>query len=98
VVNVAYADPGKDSYVSVSGRADVADDPARKEQLWSKFAQAWFPAGPQDPDLALLRIRIEQADYWDVKESKPTQLFKMAKAAMTGHPPTGLGEHGTVRK
>lgn len=97
VVNIAYADPGKDSYVSVSGNADVADDPARKKQLWSKFAEAWFPGGPQDPDLALIRIRIDQADYWDVKESKATQLFKMAKAAMTGHPPTGLGERGTVR-
>ncbi|MEP7141150.1 MAG: general stress protein, partial [Caldimonas sp.] len=35
--------------------------------------------------------------YWDVKESKIVQLLTMAKAAVTGKPPTGLGEHGEVR-
>lgn len=97
-VNVAYAHPGKDSYVSVSGHAEVSDDMGLKKQLWSKFAQAWFPGGPEDPDLALVRVRITQADYWDVTESKPTQLFKMAKAAMTGERPTSMGDHGTVNK
>ena len=97
-VNIAYAHPGKDSYVSVSGHADVSEDMGLKKQLWSKFAQAWFPGGPDDPKLALVRVRITQADYWDVKESKPTQLFKMAKAAMTGEQPTGMGDHGTMKK
>jgi general stress protein 26 len=96
-VNVAYADPGKDAYVSVSGQAEVVDDPVRKRQLWSKFAQAWFPGGPEDPDLALVRVRMTQADYWDVKESKPVQLFKMAKAVVTGTRPEGMGERGSVQ-
>lgn len=96
-VNVAYADTDKDSYVSVSGKARVVEDRARAEQLWSKMAEAWFPGGPTDPDLALVRVDIVHADYWDVKENKLTQLFKMAKAAVTGNPPTDMGEHGSVR-
>jgi general stress protein 26 len=96
-VNVAYADPGKDSYVSVSGQATVVDDPALKRQLWSTFSQAWFPGGPEDPELALVRVSMTQADYWDVKESKPVQLFKMAKAALTGTRPSGMGERGSVQ-
>lgn len=96
-VNVVYADPGSDAYVSVSGNAAVVDDLAKKEKLWSKLAEAWFPQGPADPDLALVQVRITHADYWDVKESKLVQLFKMAKAAMTGKPPSTLGEHAEVR-
>jgi general stress protein 26 len=96
VVNVAYADPGRDAYVSVSGEAAVVEDPAKKEQLWSKLAEAWFPGGAGDPDLALVEVRIEDAEYWDVKESKVTQLFKMARAAVVSDPPTGMGEHGEV--
>ena len=96
VVNVAYADPGRDAYVSVSGKAAVVDDRARKEQLWSKLAEAWFPDGADDPDLALVEVRIEDAEYWDVKESKVTQLFKMARAAVVSDPPSGMGEHGEV--
>lgn len=96
-VNVVYADPGSDAYVSVSGNAAVVDDPVKKEKLWSKLAEAWFPQGPTDPDLALVQVRITHADYWDVKESKLVQLFKMAKAAVTGKPPSTLGEHAEVR-
>ena len=97
VVNVAYADPGRDAYVSVGGEARVVDDRAKKEQLWSKLAEAWFPDGVDDPELALVEVRIDHAEYWDVKESKPTQLFKMMTAAFTDTTPSGMGEHGEVR-
>lgn len=96
-VNVVYADPGQDSYVSVSGTAAVVENAGKKEQLWSKLDEAWFPGGSNDPDLALVQVKITHANYWDVKDSKIVQLFKMAKAAMTGKPPTDLGEHGVVR-
>jgi general stress protein 26 len=97
VVNVAYADPGRDAYVSISGEAAVVEDRGKKEQLWSKLAEAWFPGGAGDPDLALVEVRIEDAEYWDVKESKVTQLYKMARAAVVSDPPTGMGEHGEVQ-
>ena len=96
-VNVAYADVGADSYVSVSGNATVVEDLAKKRQLWSKMAQAWFPGGAEDPDLALVQVKISHADYWDVKENKLVQLMKIAHAAITGKPPAGMGEHGEVR-
>jgi general stress protein 26 len=96
-VNVAYADVGADSYVSVAGRAAVVEDLEKKRQLWSKMAQAWFPGGAEDADLALVQVKITHADYWDVKENKLVQLFKMAQAAVTGKPPSGMGEHGEVR-
>lgn len=96
-VNVVYANPSKDTYVSVSGTAAVVEDMAKKEQLWSKMAQAWFPGGAGDPDLALVEVKIIHANYWDVKESKIVQLFEMAKAVVTGKPPTQMGEHGEVR-
>ena len=92
-VNVSYADPGDDSYVSVSGAAAIVENTAKKEALFTTFAKAWFPGGPTDPDLALLEVAIEHAEYWDVKESKMMQLAKMAKAAMTGEPPKNMGEH-----
>lgn len=96
-VNVAYADTGKDSYVSVSGTASVVEDTAKKQQLWTTASEAWFPGGVNDPDLALVCVRIIHANYWDVKESKLTQLYEMAKAAVTGKPPTDLGEHAEIR-
>ena len=92
-VNVAYAHPGDDRYVSVSGQAMIVEDQTKKDYLFTSFAKAWFPGGATDPDLALLQVNIGHAEYWDVKESKMVQLAKMAKAAITGEPPEKMGEH-----
>ena len=92
-VNVAYAHPGDDRYVSVSGHTTIVEDQTKKDYLFTSFAKAWFPGGATDPDLALLQVNIGHAEYWDVKESKMMQLAKMAKAAMTGEPTKKLGEH-----
>ena len=96
-VNVAYADTDNDRYVSIEGRAELVDDRAQAETLWSMAAKAWFPGGPGDPDLQLLRIQIHHAEYWDVKQSKVVQLFKLARAAASGKRPRGLGERHEVR-
>jgi len=96
-VNVVYADPNRDSYVSVTGTAAVVGDMTKKQKLWSKLAEAYFPEGVNDPDLALVQVKIIHASYWDVKESKLVQLYHMAKAVFTGKPPTGMGEHAEIR-
>lgn len=96
-VNVAYADPDSDTYVSVAGTARFSDDKATRERLWTPMAQAWFPGGANDPDVALLEVKISHAEFWNVKDSKITQLFKMAKAAVTGETPKHMGEHKEVK-
>jgi len=92
-VNVAYANTDADSYVSVTGRATIQEDQARKESLFNSAAKAWFPGGAADPNLGLLAVEIVGAEYWDVKESKMVQLLKMARAAIGGDQPPSLGEH-----
>ena len=96
VINIAYADPGDDRYVSISATAVVVENLAMKQRLWSKVAAAWFPGGAADPDLALVQARIQHAGYWDSDQSKIVQLFHIAKAAVTGQPPK-LGEHAQIR-
>lgn len=95
-VAVIYADPGKDSYVSVSGDASVVESKAKAQELWNTFADAWFPGGVDDPDLALVSVKIEHAHFWDVSENKIVQIYKMAKSAINGTPPD-IGREGEVR-
>lgn len=96
-VNITYANTDDDRYVTVSGMAIVREDPDKRRQLWSKVAEAWFPKGVDDPDLALVQVRISHASYWDVKSSKLMQLYAMAKAAVSGKAPDKLGDTGEVR-
>lgn len=95
-VNLAYADPDKDTYVSVSGTARVVNDPDKARELWKKVNEAWFPGGLDDPDLALVVVNIAHAHYWDIQENKLVQLLAMTKAVITGGVPK-LGESVEVQ-
>ncbi|MCW7539619.1 pyridoxamine 5'-phosphate oxidase family protein [Aquabacterium sp. A7-Y] len=96
-VNIAYADPDKDRYISLAGFARFVDNPDKKNELWNSATQAWFPNGPDDPDVGLLAVHVDHAEYWDVEASKMVQLFKMARAAVTGERPRDMGDHREVR-
>lgn len=96
MVNVSYAEPEDDAYVSVSGTADIIESLAEKKRFWSKSVEAWFPKGIEDPDLTLVCVQIHSAEYWNIEEGKITQMAKMAKAAFTGEQPRDLGKHGKI--
>src|SRR5215207_3847687 len=85
-VNVAYAKPEDQRYISVSGRASVVRDRAKIEELWSPVLKAWFPEGPEDPDLALLKVSAERAEYWDSPASAVAHAISFVKALVTGTP------------
>jgi general stress protein 26 len=91
-VNLSYAKPGDQQYVSVSGRATVVRDRSKMEELWSPIHKAWFPEGLDDPGIALLRVEVEKAEYWDSPSSTAVRLFGLAKALATGK---RYGEEGT---
>jgi general stress protein 26 len=91
-VNLSFVDPAKDIYVSIAGHASVNEDLALKQRLFNALDRAWFPAGADDPNLELVAVRIQHAEYWDVKESKLTQLLKLATAAVT-HSQAHVGDH-----
>ena len=76
--------------------AKDAKDRAKAEELWNPMVKAWFPGGLDDPHLALIKVTIQSAEYWDSDASKMRQFFEMAKAAFTGDKPKELGEHGKV--
>ena len=73
-VNISYSDPEAERFVSISGLASLVREPARLEELWSRRLRAWFPAGKKDPELALIRVRIDRAEVWDSKTSTMVHL------------------------
>ena len=83
-VNISYAKPEDQRYVSVSGRAQVVRDRAKIEELWSPELKAWFPKGVDDPDIALLRVTVERAEYWDSPSSAVMHAVGFVKAIATG--------------
>ena len=58
-VNVTYADPVENRYVTISGRAMVVLDRNKIEELWNPTLNGWFPLGLEDPEIALLRVEAD---------------------------------------
>ena len=83
-VNLSYSDPSHQNYVSVSGTATVVHDKAKNEELWTPLFKAWFPKGLDDPHMALLKVTVEKAEYWDTPSSAIVHLFGFIKATVTG--------------
>jgi general stress protein 26 len=95
-VNVSYADADKQNYVSLSGVAEIVRDPAVVRAHWSEAMRTWFPKGKDDPDIAILKVSVEQAEYWDAPSSTMVYLYGYVKAVATGASPHP-GEHAKVR-
>lgn len=97
-VNLSYADPNSDVYVSVSGEATLVRDRDKIREYWQPVFAAWYPQGVEDPHLALLRVRVTGAEYWDSRSHRMRQMFEMAKAAVTGTKVNYTNdEHGTIK-
>lgn len=82
------------SWVSLSGQAQLVEDPAKVRELWSSMYEAWFPQGVDDPDLGLLKFTAESAEYWDSPGGKIAAAFSLVKAKLTGE--RYQGENETV--
>lgn len=94
-VNLSFSEPGDHVYVSISGMAERVVDREKIKELWNPAVQAWYPHGPDDPHVMLVKVVTDTAEYWDSNASAMVQLYKMAKAVLTGTTPDG-GEHGKV--
>lgn len=90
-VCVTFADDHSMTYVSMTGTAKFNEDTVKIEELWSPMSSAWFD-GKDDPDLVVLEVKVERAEYWDSKSNRMTQIYEVIKAHVTGAAPN-LGEN-----
>lgn len=85
-VNLAYADPGDNRYVSVSGIAQLVRDRAKVRELWNPMYTAFFPEGVDDPKLALMRVTAHDAEYWTGPTNFIGKMIRFAVAKIKGDP------------
>ncbi len=74
----------RDTWVALTGTAEVVEDDAKLEELWNTFAEAWLPGGPDNSDAVLLRVQVDEAEYWDTPGGKVASLLSFAKTKLTG--------------
>jgi general stress protein 26 len=94
-VCLAFADTRSNTYLSMTGRATMMCDADKARELWSSEAQAWWPKGPSDPEVRVLRVVPDTAEYWDTRGNSIIVALKLAAARLSGNQPD-LGENKKV--
>lgn len=92
-VNVAVG--SSDNWVSLTGTGVVVTDAAKKRELWNSMVEAWFPEGPDDDGVVLLKVEADSAEYWDSPGGRLATAISFAKAKLTGERYSG-GENEKV--
>jgi general stress protein 26 len=95
-VNVAYSDPKNQTYLSVSGTAELVLDKEKIKELWRPSLKAWFPKGTDEPDIALLKVNGIKAEYWDTPNGVIAHSVALVKALATGQKPGTIGDNEKV--
>ncbi len=94
-VSLIYSDPGDKNFVVAKGRAQVSQDKTKIHELWNPMFKAWFPEGEDDPSIAVLKVDVHEAQYWEGPSSKLVFGVKYLAAAVTGGK-VDVGTQGTV--
>ena len=94
-VNLSFADPDNQRYISITGVADLVRDRKKIEDLWRPEFKIWFPKGKDDPEIALLRISLQKGEYWDNPSSTIGFALSFVSSLVTGKQPD-LGENKKV--
>jgi general stress protein 26 len=87
-ITLTLTDKSDAKYLTLKGRATVNQDRAKINELWNAMYKAWFPKGETDPEIAVLRVDVFEAEYWEASSSSLI-------AAVTGGK-TSIGEAGHV--
>lgn len=69
-----FVSKGHDFFACLAGTARIDNDFAMIDKLWNNQVEAWFPGGKSDPNLALLRIDIDDAEMWETDMSVTGKL------------------------
>lgn len=96
-ISLGYADTAAHRYVAVSGVGTVRSDPEKAQELWQVEQRAYYPQGPDDQRLGLLKVEIERAEYW-IAPGRASYLYAALKAAATGTAAGVIGENKQVRR
>ncbi len=73
-VNLAFLDHAANRYVSVSGFCELVRNSAKAKSLWKPEYKTWLPGGLEDPDLVLMKIVVQEAEYWDPSQGRMVEL------------------------
>lgn len=86
-VGVIYHRDRDHAYASLAGTARIHQDRDLIRSKWKEDWRAWFPDGPDQADLCLIKVDVEQAEWWFPEGGQLRVMFEVARAYVSGDHP-----------
>jgi general stress protein 26 len=83
-VNIVISEPANKRYASITGKARKVDDPKKSELLWDDRCAEYFQIEKPDSDISLVKIDVEDVEYWDASQTIMTKLGKFFQMTSAG--------------
>ena len=93
-VHITFSDPRENTFVSLNGNSFISADQAEIDRLWTPAAAAFFH-GPEDPNVRVLQVEIDDGQWWDGPSGRLGQTVGLLRAAINDDPSLA-GDHGIV--
>ncbi len=93
---VQFVGKGHDFFACLAGTVTQDNDRGQIDRLWNKQAEAWFPNGKEDPNLALLRFDIESAELWETDISLSGRVKMLFGGTITADESSSHAKVGAI--
>lgn len=98
--HVAITCQSDKKYVALSGVGTLVTDRAKIAELWKESWKIWFPDGKDSPDIGLVRVTVQDAEFWDNAGMNGVRYaFEALRAYVVGEKAKDSveGQHGRVK-
>jgi general stress protein 26 len=82
-VGLTYVNNDAHAFIALSGHAEVTKNRERIHQLWKPQHTVWFPQGKDDPDISVIKVMVEEAEYWEAPGNVLVRSFHRLQAVVT---------------
>jgi len=96
-VTLSFQSPRQ--FACITGHATVEHDQALVDRLWQEMWKLWFPDGPTDPSIAMIKFEAQRGEFWDNAGVQGLKfMYRAAKAYAKGEtPPEDEQQHARVQ-
>ena len=94
--SLTYVNDDAHAFVALSGKASLSKDREKIHELWRPMHAIWFPKGKDDPEITVIRIAVDSAEYWESPGNELVRSYHLLKAVLQSDP-SQAGEHGKAK-
>jgi general stress protein 26 len=92
-VCLTFSSPSDNVYVSLTGKARISQDQQLIDKYWNPYVAAWFENGKDNPEVAMLIVKISKGEHWDSTTNKLVQTFEILKSNVVKSSTPNIGEN-----